>query len=72
MGDDEVTEQPAALHPRPAVFLGLHGVMVLTGLGGKPWQWAGAGWSCCSAWPASAGAGRPGWSRSGRGRSPGG
>jgi hypothetical protein len=64
MGDDEVTELPAALRPRlagsvarsapappllrrleplAAVFLGLHGVMVLTGLGGKPWQWAGVG-----------------------------
>src|ERR671912_284733 len=29
----------------------------------------GSGWSCCSGWPAWAGAARPGWSRSGRGPS---
>jgi PAS domain-containing protein len=37
---------PASLRrvePLAAVFLGLHGVMVLTGLGGDPWQWAGVG-----------------------------
>jgi PAS domain-containing protein len=37
---------PASLRrvePLAAVFLGLHGVMVLTGLGGEPWQWAGVG-----------------------------
>jgi PAS domain-containing protein len=37
---------PASLRrvePLAAVFLGLHGVMVLTGLGADPWQWAGVG-----------------------------
>ena len=37
---------PASLRrvePLAAVFLGLHGVMVLTGLGGDPWQWAAVG-----------------------------
>ena len=36
------------LEPLAAVFLGLHGVMVLTGLGGKPWQRGGSrpGRSC--------------------------
>jgi PAS domain-containing protein len=37
---------PASLRrvePLAAVFLGLHGVMVLAGLGGDPWQWAGVG-----------------------------
>jgi PAS domain-containing protein len=31
------------LEPLAAVFLGLHGVMVLAGLGGEAWQWAGVG-----------------------------
>ena len=37
---------PATLRrvePLAAVFLGLHGVMVLANLGGVPWQWAGVG-----------------------------
>ncbi|HJU02513.1 MAG TPA: hypothetical protein VJ966_15065, partial [Actinomycetes bacterium] len=37
---------PASLRrvePLAAVFLGLHGVMVLTGRGGDPWQWAAVG-----------------------------
>jgi PAS domain-containing protein len=37
---------PASLRrvePLAAVFLGLHGVIVLTGLGGDPWQWAAVG-----------------------------
>lgn len=31
------------LEPLAAVFLGLHGVMVLANLGARPWQWAGVG-----------------------------
>jgi PAS domain-containing protein len=31
------------VEPLAAVFLGLHGVMVLANLGGVPWQWAGVG-----------------------------
>jgi hypothetical protein len=31
------------VEPLAAVFLGLHGVIVLTNLGGVPWQWAGVG-----------------------------
>jgi PAS domain-containing protein len=31
------------LEPLAAVFLGLHGVMVLANLGADPWQWAGVG-----------------------------
>jgi len=31
------------LEPLAAVFLGLHGLVVLANLGGDPWQWAGVG-----------------------------
>jgi PAS domain-containing protein len=31
------------VEPLAAVFLGLHGVMVLANMGGVPWQWAGVG-----------------------------
>jgi PAS domain-containing protein len=43
---DRPVPAPASLRrvePLAAVFLGLHGVMVLTGLGGAPWQWAAVG-----------------------------
>ena len=54
---------PASLRrvePLAAVFLGLHGVMVLAGLGGDPWQWAGVGLVLICGLPGLGGRG-PAW-----------
>ena len=48
------------LEPLAAVFLGLHGVMVLGGLGGLAGAGPPSGWSWRSGWPAWAGVARPG------------
>jgi PAS domain-containing protein len=57
------------VEPLAAVFLGLHGVMVLANLGGAPWQWAGVGLVLLLGLVSIGAAAPAGWSWSGLGRS---